>query len=42
VARVAGADRDRVRTHLVELFEIVGNEDPRVRTFRTRLASALF
>lgn len=42
VTRVAGPDRDRVRTHLVELFEIVGNEDPRVRTFRTRLASALF
>jgi putative thioredoxin len=42
VARVAGPDRDRVRTHLVELFEIVGNEDARVRTFRTRLASALF
>lgn len=42
VARVAGDDRDRVRTHLVELFEIVGNDDPRVRTFRTRLASALF
>jgi putative thioredoxin len=42
VTRVAGDDRDRVRTHLVELFEIVGNEDPRVRSFRTRLANALF
>lgn len=42
VARVAGDDRDRVRTHLVELFEIIGNEDPRVRRFRTRLANALF
>jgi putative thioredoxin len=42
VTRVAGEDRDRVRTHLVELFEIVGNDDPRVRTFRTRLANALF
>ncbi|MDQ4006868.1 MAG: tetratricopeptide repeat protein [Actinomycetota bacterium] len=42
VRRVAGDDRDRVRTHLVELFEIVGHEDPRVRTFRTRLANALF
>jgi putative thioredoxin len=42
VARVGGEDRDRVRTHLVELFEIVGHEDPRVRTFRTRLANALF
>jgi putative thioredoxin len=42
VARVVGEDRDRVRTHLVELFEMVGPEDPRVRTFRTRLANALF
>jgi putative thioredoxin len=42
VGRVFGEDRDRVRTHLVELFEIVGSEDPRVRTFRTRLANALF
>jgi putative thioredoxin len=42
VARVAGEDRDRARGHLVELFEIVGNDDPRVRTFRTRLANALF
>ncbi len=42
VARVAGDDRERVRTHLVELFDIVGHDDPRVRTFRTRLANALF
>lgn len=42
VARVFGDDRDRVRTHLVELFEIVGHDDPRVRTFRTRLANALY
>jgi putative thioredoxin len=42
VARVSGDDRDRARTHLVELFDIVGNDDPRVRTFRTRLANALF
>jgi len=42
VRRVSGEDRDRVRTHLLELFEIVGNDDPRVRTFRGRLASALF
>jgi putative thioredoxin len=42
VARVGGDDRDRVRTHLVELFDIVGHDDPRVRTFRTRLANALF
>lgn len=42
VRRVSGDERDRVRTHLLELFEIVGNDDPRVRTFRGRLASALF
>jgi putative thioredoxin len=42
VRRVSGEDRDRVRTHLLELFEIVGTDDPRVRTFRGRLASALF
>jgi putative thioredoxin len=42
VRRVSGEDRDRVRTHLLELFEIVGNDDPRVRAFRGRLASALF
>jgi putative thioredoxin len=42
IARVSGEDRDKARTHLVELFDIVGNDDPRVRTFRTRLANALF
>jgi len=42
VRRVGGEERDRARTHLLELFEIVGNDDPRVRTFRGRLASALF
>jgi putative thioredoxin len=42
VARVSGDERDRARTHLVELFDIVGYDDPRVRTFRTRLANALF
>jgi putative thioredoxin len=42
VARTSGEDRDRARTHLVQLFEIVGNDDPRVRTYRTRLANALF
>jgi putative thioredoxin len=42
VRRVSGDDRDRVRTHLVQLFDIVGHDDPRVRTYRTRLANALF
>ena len=30
VRRTAGEDRDQARTHLVELFGIVGDEDPRV------------
>ncbi len=35
-------DRDRVRTHLIELFGVVGNHDERVRKGRTALMSALF
>jgi putative thioredoxin len=42
VARTSGEERDAARTHLLELFDVVGNEDPRVPTYRTRLASALF
>lgn len=42
VRRVEGADRDRARTHLVGLFELVGNTDPRVARGRTALANALF
>lgn len=42
VRRTAGADRDRARTHLIELFAVVGNEDPRVLKGRQALASALF
>ncbi|HLL08337.1 MAG TPA: tetratricopeptide repeat protein, partial [Nocardioidaceae bacterium] len=38
----AGDERDRVRKRLVELFGIVGTDDPRVRSARQRLASALF
>ena len=30
------------RTHLIGLFEAVGNEDPRVLNARRALASALF
>jgi putative thioredoxin len=37
-----GAERDRVRTHLLELFTVVGNHDERVRRGRTALMSALF
>ena len=42
VRTTAGADRDRVRTHLLELFEVVGPADERVRRGRTALMSALF
>ena len=41
VRRTAGADRDRVRQHLLGLFEVVGPDD-RVARARTALASALF
>lgn len=42
VRRTAGADRDRVRSHLIGLFEVVGPADERVRHGRTALMSALF
>ncbi len=42
VRRTAGDDRDRVREHLLELFEAVGTDDPRVATARRQLSSALF
>jgi putative thioredoxin len=42
VRRTAGDDRDAARTHLVELFTIVGDQDPRVGTARRKLATALF
>jgi putative thioredoxin len=42
VRRTAGDDRDRVRLHLIELFAVVGNDDPRVLKGRQKLASALF
>ncbi len=38
----SGADRDRVRAHLVELFEVVGPTDPSVPAARIALANALF
>lgn len=38
----AGAERERVRTRLVELFEVVGPADPRVAAARRSLASALY
>jgi putative thioredoxin len=42
VRRTAGDDRDRARVHLVELFGIVGDEDPRVGVARRKLTTALF
>jgi putative thioredoxin len=42
VRRTAGDDRDRARTHLLELFAVVGDEDPRVIAARRKLTSALF
>ncbi|MEU1121691.1 MULTISPECIES: tetratricopeptide repeat protein [unclassified Streptomyces] len=42
VARSAGDDRDAARVRLLELFEVVGAEDPRVTAARTKLARVLF
>ncbi|MFD7462304.1 MULTISPECIES: tetratricopeptide repeat protein [unclassified Streptomyces] len=42
VARTAGDDRDAVRLRLLELFEVVGADDPRVTAARRALARALF
>ena len=42
VRRTAGDERERTRSHLVELFAVVGNDDPRVVKGRQALASALF
>ncbi|MEU9206848.1 tetratricopeptide repeat protein [Streptomyces sp. NPDC048415] len=42
VRRTAGDDRDAVRLRLLELFEVVGADDPRVIAARRALARALF
>ncbi|MFI8229052.1 tetratricopeptide repeat protein [Streptomyces sp. NPDC085900] len=42
VRRTVGDDRDAVRLRLLELFEVVGADDPRVATARRALARALF
>jgi putative thioredoxin len=42
VARTAGEERDRVREHLVSLFELFPPDDPRVSAARRALARALF
>jgi putative thioredoxin len=42
VRRTAGEERTAARVHLLELFAVVGNDDPRVLAGRRDLASALF
>ncbi|MFF5974481.1 tetratricopeptide repeat protein [Streptomyces sp. NPDC012769] len=42
VRRTAGEDRDAARLRLLELFEVIGPEDPRVTTARQALARALY
>jgi putative thioredoxin len=42
IRRTSGPDRDRARTHLVELFGLFPPEDPGVAKARRELASALY
>ncbi|GAA1238393.1 tetratricopeptide repeat protein [Pseudonocardia alaniniphila] len=42
VARTSGDERDRVREHLIGLFELFPPDDPRVTAARRALARALF
>ena len=42
VRQTSGAERDRARAHLVELFDVVGTNDPRVASARLALANAVF
>lgn len=42
VARMAGDDREQVRTRLLEYFDLLGPDDPRVSAARRQLARALF
>ncbi|MFJ4964177.1 Thioredoxin [Streptomyces sp. ADI96-02] len=42
VRRTAGDDRDAARLRLLELFEVIGPDDPRVTAARTSLARVLF
>jgi putative thioredoxin len=42
VRRTAGDDRDAARLRLLELFEVIGPDDPRVTAARTALARVLF
>lgn len=42
VARTSGDDRERVRQRLLEYFDLLGPDDPRVSAARRQLARALF
>jgi putative thioredoxin len=42
VRRTSGDERNRVREHLLDLFEAVGPDDPRVTAARRSLSAALF
>jgi putative thioredoxin len=42
IRRTSGADRDRARTHLVELFGLFSPDDPAVAKARRDLAAALY
>ncbi|WP_329174537.1 tetratricopeptide repeat protein [Streptomyces sp. NBC_01477] len=42
VRRTFGEERDTVRLRLLELFEVIGSDDPRVAGARTALARVLF
>ena len=42
VGRSSGDDREQARTHLLELFTVLGAEDPRVSAARRNLMAVLF
>lgn len=42
IRRTADEDRNRARTHLLGLFEVIGSQDPRVTKARQMLMSALY
>lgn len=42
IRSTSGAERDRVRSHLLELFGVLDADDPRLSAGRRALASALF
>ena len=42
VRRTSDAERDAARKHLIAMFGVVGDGDPRVAKARQLLASALF